>query len=80
MPDFTLLKQMQAAAWSAGAFEDVAESIGDMHVALVEVLGPPQGDRWLDVGCGAGHLAELAAGAGARVTGIDLSPRLIEVA
>jgi SAM-dependent methyltransferase len=80
MPDFTLLKQMQSAAWSAGSFEDVAESIHDMHVAFVEALDPQPGDQWLDVGCGAGNLAELAAGAGARVTGIDLSPRLIEVA
>jgi ubiquinone/menaquinone biosynthesis C-methylase UbiE len=80
MPDFTMLKQMQSVAWSAGAFEDVAESIHDMHVALVEALDPQPGDRWLDVGSGAGNLAELAAGAGARVTGIDLSPRLVEVA
>jgi ubiquinone/menaquinone biosynthesis C-methylase UbiE len=80
MPDFTLLKQMQALAWSAGSFEDIAESIHDVHVALVEALKPEPGDRWLDVGSGAGNLAELAAGAGARVTGIDLSPRLVEVA
>jgi ubiquinone/menaquinone biosynthesis C-methylase UbiE len=80
MPDFTQLKQMQAAVWSAGAFEEVAESIHDMHVTLVEALGPEPGDLWLDVGCGAGNLAELAAAGGARVTGIDLSPRLIEVA
>ena len=80
MPDFTQLKQMQALAWSAGSFEDIAESIHDVHVALVEALGPEPGDLWLDVGCGAGNLAELAAGAGARVTGIDLSPRLVEVA
>src|SRR5512142_1517967 len=80
MTDFTLLKQMQAAVWSAGAFEDVAETIHDMHVALVEALGPRPGEQWLDVGCGSGNLAELAAGAGADVTGIDLSPRLIGVA
>jgi ubiquinone/menaquinone biosynthesis C-methylase UbiE len=80
VPDFTLLKQMQAVAWSAGSFEDVAESIHDMHLALVEALDPQPGERCLDVGCGAGNVAELAAGAGARVTGIDLSPRLIDVA
>ena len=80
MPDFTLLKQMQSAVWSAGAFEDVAPSIHDMHVALVEALAPKPGEAFLDVGCGAGNVSELAAGAGARVTGIDLSPRLIEVA
>jgi ubiquinone/menaquinone biosynthesis C-methylase UbiE len=80
MPDFTELKQRAAAAWSAGAFEEVADSIGDVHVALVEALAPQPGDRWLDVACGAGNVAELAAGAGARVTGIDISPRLIDVA
>ena len=80
MSDFTQLKQMQSAVWSAGRFEEVADSIHDMHVALVEALDPQPGERVLDVGCGAGNVAELAAGAGARVTGIDLSPRLVEVA
>jgi len=80
MTDFTEVKQRQAAVWSAGRFEEVAPSIHDMHVALVEALDPQPVDRWLDVGSGAGNLAELAAGAGARVTGIDLSPRLVEVA
>lgn len=80
MPDFAELKQRHAALWSAGAFEDVAPSIRDVHEALVEALDPRPGELWLDVGCGAGNLAELAAGAGAAVTGIDLSPRLVEVA
>jgi SAM-dependent methyltransferase len=80
MTDFTQLKQMQSAVWSSGAFEEVAPSIHDMHEALVAALAPEPGEPWLDIGCGAGHLAEIAAGAGARVTGIDLSPRLIEVA
>jgi SAM-dependent methyltransferase len=78
--DFTELKQRAAVAWSAGAFEEVADSIGDVHAALVEALSPQPGERWLDVACGVGHVAELAAGAGARVTGIDIAPRLIEVA
>lgn len=80
MPDFAELKQRHAALWSAGAFEEVAPGIRDVHETLVEALGPHPGELWLDVGCGAGNLAELAAGAGASVTGIDLSPRLVEVA
>ncbi|HLX33555.1 MAG TPA: class I SAM-dependent methyltransferase [Gaiellaceae bacterium] len=80
MPDFTEFKQRAAVVWSAGAFEDVAESIHDVHIALAEALEPHAGEQFLDVGCGAGHLAELAAGAGAEVTGVDLSPRLIDVA
>ncbi len=38
------------------------------------------GKRVLDVGCGGGILTESLARAGAVVTGIDLSPELIEVA
>jgi len=80
VPDFTEFKQRQAAAWSAGAFEDVAGTIRDMHVALAEAVDPQPDERVLDVGSGAGNLAELLAAAGALVTGMDLSPRLVSVA
>ncbi len=39
-----------------------------------------QGMRLLDAGCGTGALAVEAAGRGARVTAIDVSPTLIELA
>jgi SAM-dependent methyltransferase len=80
MPDFTEFKQRAAVVWSAGAFEEVADTIADAHAAIVAALAPEPGDEFLDVGCGAGHVAELAAQTGAHVTGIDLSPRLIDVA
>jgi 2-polyprenyl-6-hydroxyphenyl methylase / 3-demethylubiquinone-9 3-methyltransferase len=41
---------------------------------------PLEGRNALDVGCGAGLLAEPLARLGARVTGIDASPELVEVA
>ncbi len=39
-----------------------------------------QGARVLDVGCGGGILSEALAAAGANVMGIDLAPRVLEVA
>jgi ubiquinone/menaquinone biosynthesis C-methylase UbiE len=80
VPEFAELKQRQAAVWSKGAFEECAVTLADMHTAIVEAIGPRPGQRWLDLACGAGHVAELAAGGGATVTGIDISPRLVEVA
>jgi 2-polyprenyl-6-hydroxyphenyl methylase/3-demethylubiquinone-9 3-methyltransferase len=39
-----------------------------------------KGARVLDVGCGGGLLSEALAAAGAQVTGIDLAPRVLDVA
>lgn len=41
---------------------------------------PLEGKRALDVGCGAGLLAEPLARMGARVTGIDAAPEVISIA
>ncbi len=43
-------------------------------------MGPLCGARVLDTGCGDGYLARILAARGARVTGIDISPRLIGAA
>ncbi len=47
---------------------------------LLDLLGDLAGRRVLDAGCGEGYLARVLAARGARVTGIDLSPRLIALA
>jgi ubiquinone/menaquinone biosynthesis C-methylase UbiE len=46
--------------------------------AQVAVCGDVAGLRLLDVGCGAGYFAREMARRGARVTGVDISPRMIE--
>jgi SAM-dependent methyltransferase len=47
---------------------------------LLTLLGDITGCRVLDAGCGEGYLARVLAAREARVTGIDLSLRLIELA
>src|SRR5262249_53012321 len=43
-------------------------------------LAPQPREKWLDVGCGPGGVAMRAARAGATVTGLDLSPVMVETA
>ncbi|GLX94979.1 class I SAM-dependent methyltransferase [Herbidospora sp. NBRC 101105] len=50
------------------------------YVAMHQHLGVGDGDRILDVACGAGLALELAAVRGARCAGIDASARLVAVA
>jgi SAM-dependent methyltransferase len=47
---------------------------------LLEQLGDVAGQDVLDAGCGEGYLSRILAARGARVTGVDLSPRLVELA
>ena len=47
---------------------------------LLELLGDIAGRQVLDAGCGEGYLARALAAREAHVTGIDLSPRLIDLA
>jgi len=47
---------------------------------VVDLAGPSAGDHVVDVGCGPGTAARLAARAGARVTGIDPSAEMLRIA
>src|SRR5215469_9298198 len=47
---------------------------------FLEMLGDVSGLTVLDAGCGEGYLSRILAHRGASVTGIDISPRLIEIA
>ena len=74
------LKARQSVMWGAGSFDEIADLIDDVHRTLAEQLRPTAGERWLDLACGTGRVAELAAGGGASVVGLDLAPALIETA
>ncbi len=77
---FEQLKERQSVMWGNGDYEAVADSISDAHDVLVERLAPQEGERWLDLACGTGAVAERAAEAGASVVGIDFAPALVDVA
>ncbi|GAA1860954.1 class I SAM-dependent methyltransferase [Asanoa iriomotensis] len=50
------------------------------YVAVHHRLGVREGDRLIDVACGAGLAVELARVLGAECAGIDASPRLVAIA
>lgn len=77
---FAELKQRQSAAWGSGPFEDIAETLADVHDTVVDRLDPQPGERFIDLACGTGQLAERVARRGARATGVDFAPSLVETA
>lgn len=77
---FEALKQRQSVMWGNGPYQRVTQTIADIHELIVARLSPKAGERWLDLACGTGAVAERAARAGADVVGIDLAPALIETA
>jgi SAM-dependent methyltransferase len=77
---FEALKARQSEAWGSAPWEPMAARLAALHDHLVARLAPGRGERWLDVGTGTGAVALRAARAGARVTGVDLSPVMIEEA
>ena len=74
------LKERQSVMWGNGPYQRITETLTDIHEGVIERLAPADGDRWLDLACGTGAVAEGAAAAGANVTGVDLAPVLIETA
>ena len=74
------------ALWDRAADPYAAGQAAGRDYYRYEFFGPAQADmcgdvngvRLLDVGCGNGYFAREMARRGARVTGIDISPRMIE--
>jgi SAM-dependent methyltransferase len=66
--------------WGIGHYEHVAGQLGPAAATVVEHCRPQPGEHVVDLGCGTGNAALLAARAGCRTTGIDPSPRLLDVA
>ncbi len=66
----------RATDW-AYLMEPYARSAND---ALFDRAGVGQGTRLLDIACGSGYAASVAAGRGASVAGLDASEALIEIA
>jgi SAM-dependent methyltransferase len=78
--DVSGIKDGQRRMWSVGNYPDIARTIASAGELVAERAAPQAGSSLLDVATGSGNVAIPAALAGARVTGLDLTPQLLEVA
>src|SRR4029434_10087110 len=78
--DFDQLKTRLKTTWMTGDYDLFSRYMEKDAKEFFLRLGVTPGTRLLDVGCGAGQLALIAARAGAQVTGGDIAPNWIEKA
>jgi Methylase involved in ubiquinone/menaquinone biosynthesis len=79
-PEMESLKGQLKAAWMAGNYGLVAKHLEQGAEEFIVRLALKPGTRLLDVACGNGNLAMLAARAGAIATGVDIATNLLEQA
>jgi SAM-dependent methyltransferase len=76
--DVGAFKQGQKAMWTAGDYPDIARRIVTVGEYVAQRAGAAPGIGLLDVATGTGNVSIPAARRGARVTGLDLTPKLLE--
>jgi ubiquinone/menaquinone biosynthesis C-methylase UbiE len=78
--EFDQIKNRLKMTWMAGDYDLFSRFMEKDAEVFFRRLGVIPGTRLLDVGCGAGQLALIAARAGAKVTGCDISTNWLEKA
>ncbi len=78
--EFDQLKTRLKTTWMTGDYDVFSRYMEKDAEQFFRRLGVKPGTRLLDVGCGAGQLALIAARAGTQVTGCDIASNWIEKA
>jgi ubiquinone/menaquinone biosynthesis C-methylase UbiE len=76
--DYALITKRQQETWATGDFHEIARQNVCMAETICETADPHATDQVLDVACGSGTAALVAARRYCEVTGIDYVPELIE--
>jgi ubiquinone/menaquinone biosynthesis C-methylase UbiE len=80
IPNLEAVKANQKATWEAGDFGQIARTIENVAEEFMARQPLQPGARVLDVACGTGNLAVIAARRGCVVSGIDIASNLIRQA
>src|SRR5215475_5404952 len=78
--EFEQLKTRLKTTWTTGDYDRFSRYMEKDAEVFFRRLGVTPGTRLLDVGCGAGQLALIAARAGAQVVGCDIAVNWLEKA
>jgi SAM-dependent methyltransferase len=76
--DYQAVTARQKEVWASGDFHEIARQNVIMAEALCAAVDPHGGERELDIACGSGTAALVAARRYCAVTGIDYVPALVE--
>ena len=76
--DIAPLKSRLRRIWNAGDYDRLSRFLQIEAEAFHRRLAVPAGSRLLDVACGSGQLALIAARNGVNATGVDIAEHLVE--
>lgn len=71
-------KEHVKRVWTIGSYQDIGQSFLSMAAHLVKAAGVRPDHRVLDIACGTGNVAITAARQGANVTGLDITPAMLD--
>lgn len=77
-PDAAALTAAAAATWSSGDFNEIARNLMPVAEDMMRAADPSASARVLDIACGSGNAALVAARRYCTVAGIDIAPNLID--
>lgn len=77
-PEGERLKTRLRTIWMAGDYDRFSRYMEGSARDFYERLNVAPGSQFLDVGCGSGQLALMAAKDGLQVTGVDIATNLVE--
>jgi len=77
IPNLEVIKAKQKATWESGDFGQIARTIENVAEEFMARQPLKPGARLLDVACGTGNLAIIAARRGCVVSGVDIADNLI---